>query len=121
MIARGLILLLFVTPLAAFPVPKEGRAKPVAGSTWTGPIRWTDFRLLTHVLAFEAGGKVTMTYTQIPGTTYTGTWKQDGEKLTFEFGGSWYEAKLDADQLNGTARNSSGMTATYSASRKVDP
>lgn len=115
-----LILVLLAAPAFGFPVPKQSRTRDVAGTTWKGPIQWTGHQLLDQTITFSADGKVHMTYKQYPGTNYNGTWKQDGAKITFNFGAdSNYESTIDGDEWTGTAVNSSKMTATHKA--KLEP
>jgi hypothetical protein len=115
-----LVLALVALPAHGFPVPKPSRTRDVAGTVWKGPIQWTNHQLLEQTITFHGGGKVHMCYKEHPGTNYNGTWKQDGAKLTFNFGSdSSYEATLDGDEWTGTAENSSKMTATHKA--KLEP
>ena len=116
-----LVMLILAVPLAAFPVPKPAQTQSVAGTTWKGPIQWSNgYQLLEHTITFENGGKLVMTYKQFAGTKYDGTWKQDGNKLIWDITDkSWYEATITGTEMTGTAKNTTNMTATYSATREA--
>jgi hypothetical protein len=96
-----------LSPVAvAAPLPPEARIKPVkevAGTVWEG-----DGVVAPTVYYFEKGGVLTYSYN---GAAYSnGTWKQDGERIYWEFNERYceFEGKISGDTISVNAWNVKG-------------
>ncbi len=103
------LLLLVALPLSAAPVPKaKGKAPDVAGTKWVATDADRDGDVIAYT--FEAGGKLVYSY---GGKTYdNGTWKQDGDDLTWETNGHYadYTLAFKEGQFVGSAKNVNGKS-----------
>jgi len=113
---RVAALLLLAGSVIAAPVPKDFIPKqdPVAGTTWKG-----DGICGPTVYTFEKDGKLTYSYGQ--SCWRNGTWKLEGDKLTWEVNLRYAEfsGTVKGGVISGSATNVAGgsWTLTY----KKDP
>src|SRR5205085_1658417 len=90
-VSPGLLVLIAAPHLAAFPVPKGADTPSLAGSTFVCTDKADPARV-----TFAADGKLLYR----GNTNGDGTWKQDGNKLTWSINNySFHEGVLDGDTI----------------------
>jgi len=106
-------LLLFTLPVLAAPVPKSVKPKSsvpsLAGTRWVGVNSVADLGTIEY--EFKDGGD--LSYAKHNGQTRTnGTWKQDGDTLTWSVNNGYanYTLTYKDGAFEGSATNVKGVT-----------
>ncbi len=106
-------LLVFALPISAAPVPKAVKAKssapPLTGTKWSGVHTVSDLGTIEY--EFKDGG--TLDYlSKGAASRTTGTWKQDGDTLTWSVNKGYATDTLTWQDgvYEGTASNVKGVT-----------
>ena len=96
--------------------PSPPRSVSLVGTTWSG----TDSDGDRYTLRFKADGVLEVTATS--GIIREATWKQDGNKVSFEMNGGYskYQGTLQGDVMEGKAENVKGRTWTWKMTRQED-
>lgn len=113
---RLVVPLLLAGTVAAAPVPKDFTPKqdPIAGTTWRG-----DGICGPTVYTFEKDGRLTYSYGA--SCWRNGTWKLEGDKLTWEMNQRYaeFEGTVKDGVVTGAAKNVAG--GNWSLTFKKDP